>query len=77
MDGLYWKALILMDDVGVFPYCWKHPYGKKTLWPLGISGSKKDQVFGKTFDEPFKLFTVATNGINSVKIRFPNPPPVG
>ena len=26
MDGLQWKNPTKMDDLGVFPYFWKHPY---------------------------------------------------
>ena len=56
--------------------------GKKHGDPLEFQAPKKDQVWpvglspGKTFDESFKLFTVATMASTlGVKIRFPNPPP--
>ncbi len=32
MDGLEWKTLLKWDDLGVFPYFWKHPYTKRAIY---------------------------------------------
>ena len=44
MDGLYWKTLILMDDLGVPLFLETPLWEKKHGDPLEFQAPKKDQV---------------------------------